>query len=201
MYKENTILIATSNQGKLKEISNFFSESDINFISLKEVLADIIEPVENGLTFFDNSLIKAKYYSELTNLPVIADDSGIEIEALDWGPSVYSYRFADELGGYEGAFKKIEETLLKKKLPYSKARFVCVIVLYNSATNTKSFHGQVDGRVEFPLKGVDGFGYDPIFIPDGEDRSFAEMTKEEKNKISHRGRALLKLKKFLYDQF
>ena len=189
------ILLATNNKHKLEEVRQILSPHGIIVYCINDLNLDYQEPVENGKTYQDNALIKANALKKLTDLPIIADDSGLEIEAIDNKPGLYSSRFSKELGGYDNAFKYIINKV--KETNNSKARFICDIVLVNTEDKPLLFEGICEGNIALEVKGNDGFGYDPIFVPDGYDKSFAELKRDEKNAISHRGRALKKLLTYL----
>ncbi len=150
---------------------------------------------ENADTYVGNALIKAQSIQKLTTMPIIADDSGMEIEALDNQPGLHSARFADQHGGHANAIQAILQELKKKD--NRKARFVCDIILVNEDEKPLLFEGIVDGHIAEEPFGKGGFGYDPIFVADELNKTYAEMTEEEKNKVSHRGKALKKLLTYL----
>ena len=188
------ILLATNNKHKLQEVREILSPHGIIVYGISDLNLDYHEPIEDGLTYKDNALIKANALKELTDLPIIADDSGLEIEAMDNKPGLYSARYAKENGGHSEAFKIIFKNLEGKS---RKARFVCDIILVNIEDKPLLFEGICPGNIATEPKGKEGFGYDPIFIPDGFNNSFAELKEKEKNDISHRGRALKKLLTYL----
>jgi XTP/dITP diphosphohydrolase len=190
------ILIASGNKGKLIEIAQLLSEIDIKAISAADF--DLNEPEETGSSFQENSLLKAKYYGDKTGLIALADDSGLCIDFLDGKPGIHSARLAlADDGGTKDfglAFQRIKQDLIAKRIDLEnqiiKAHFVCNLTIYNPKDNkSKSFEGRVDGKLTFPPKGQNGFGYDPIFIADGMDKTFGEMLPAEKDKISHRTKA------------
>lgn len=189
------ILLATNNKHKLEEVRQILSPHGIIVYCISDLNLDYKEPIEDGKTYKDNALIKADALKELTDLPIIADDSGLEIEALDNKLGLYSSRFASELGGYDNAFKYVLDKVKEKN--NTKARFICDIILVNIEDRPLLFEGICEGNIASEVKGNDGFGYDPIFIPDGYDHSFAELERNVKNSISHRGRALKKLLTYL----
>tara|TARA_B110001452_G_scaffold257417_1_gene251612 strand:- start:4856 stop:5458 length:603 start_codon:yes stop_codon:yes gene_type:complete len=191
------ILIGTNNKGKLKEIRDLLPES-LEIYSTKEFI--IKSPVENGKTFAENSLIKAKYFSKKTNLTCLADDSGLEIDILDGRPGIYSARWAGKNLNFSKAMNKVfNEINLKDndwKLKKIKARFICALTIFwpNEKSITKI--GKIEGHISNQKKGKNGFGYDPIFIPLGKKITFGEMKLSEKNKIDHRYKAFKKIKRF-----
>lgn len=195
-FKE--ILIASSNRGKIREISALLSEVNIKAIGCD--VFNLPEPEENGKDFAENSLIKAKYYGQKTNMIALADDSGICIDALDGAPSIHSARFAvDESGkrNFPFAFEKIFAN--KEKIAANpKAHFICNLTIFDPKNESSiSFEGRVDGKLIYPARGEKGFGYDPIFMKDGMDKTFGEIEANEKDKLSHRGDAFNKMIKWL----
>lgn len=183
------IILASNNANKLREVREILSTAGIDVISQSEAGADI-EVEENGKTFAENAYLKAKAVYDLTGLPVIADDSGLEVDALDGAPGIFSARYAPE-----GQRKKrlLEEL---KDVPDEKrdANFTCCICYIDSSGKDHYFTGKVFGKIGYGNRGTNGFGYDPIFMY-GE-RSFAEMSAEEKNEVSHRADALRQLKEY-----
>ena len=193
------LLIGSNNQGKIREIKDLLPKrikifSTNNFKNLKS-------PIENGKSFQENSFIKAKYYSDRTNMPCIADDSGLEIDLLNKSPGIYSARWAGRRNNFNKAIKKIFEKLNKKDKNWKnkkiKARFICSLTIFWSSKNYKTKTGIVDGLISTKKKGDNGFGYDPIFIPNGKKKTFGQMNFSEKKKIDHRYKAYKKIKKFL----
>lgn len=190
-FKYNKILIASNNQGKVKEIALLLSPYNIEVVSVTDF--NIEEPEETGVTFADNARLKAEYYGKLLNLPALADDSGLSIEALDGFPGVYTARLVSKGETYEDAFIKVKEKLLLKKLDSSKAYFTCSLALWYPDGSLLDFEGRVDGIVSFPPRGDKGFAFDPVFTPNGYNQTFGEMNPNEKEKISHRSIAFKKL--------
>lgn len=186
------IVIATSNDHKVKEYQEMVRGLNIKFLSLNDINFHN-EIVENGKTFEENSLIKALAIKDYTTLPIIADDSGIEIEALgEHFPGIYTHRYALNNGGQE----KTNEMLVKT-CPNSKAMFTCVITLVNLIEKPLVFKGEFKGKISDKIVTGNGFGYDPIFIPDGLNEPVSTLKDEEKNAISHRGIAFNKLINYL----
>ena len=196
--KLKKLLIGTNNKGKLREIRNLipkniqiFSSSDFNLKS----------PKENGKTFTQNSIIKSKYFSKKTNLICLADDSGLEIDILNKRPGIYSARWAGKNKDFKIAINKVFRELTardkdwKKKL--IKARFICALSISYLNKNLVSVIGKVEGKISNKAKGKNGFGYDPIFIPNNENQTFGQMSFLKKYKIDHRFKAFKKIKKFL----
>ncbi len=188
------IIFFSQNKYKILEIQKLFRNTKINIVGL-ELFSEIKAPRENGSTFKENAKIKSDYCFKKTKKPCFADDSGICISALGNLPGIKSKRFIKKFGGYKKTFKKIiNET--KKKLN-NKAYFYTCIALTLNAKKTVFFEGKIYGTISKIPKGEYGFDYDPIFIPKGFKKTFAEMTPRQKNKISHRSIATSKLKKYL----
>jgi XTP/dITP diphosphohydrolase len=184
------LLIATNNKGKFQEISSLLAPFKIEAVPTFQF--NLEEPEETGKTFAQNSLIKAKYYAKKTALISLADDSGLCVEAMNGEPGIHSARFAlNEKGekDFDAAFENISKNISKN----SRAFFVCNLTLFDPQTDFAiSFEGRVDGNLSFPARGNKGFGYDPIFIKNGMEKTFGEIDADEKDKISHRGEAFLK---------
>lgn len=189
------ILIATNNRGKFNEIADLLDSIKIKSIPTFDF--NIEEPEETGENFAENSLLKAKYYAKKTGLFSLADDSGLCISAMNEQPGIYSARFAKNADGksdFDFAFKKIFTELEKNNFSDLKAYFICNLTIFDPQTDLSiSFEGRVDGNLTFPPKGNKGFGYDPIFIKNGMDKTFGEIDPKEKDQISHRGEAFKKL--------
>ncbi len=183
------ILLATNNQGKVKELLKLLGSLPFNVLSLRDFPA-IGEIEENGETFADNALIKARTASRLSGLLCLADDSGLEVEALQGRPGVHSARFAGE--PKDDTRNNLLLLELLKDIPYPQrgARFKSVIAIVTSCGEEYLTEGTCEGMIGFEPKGSDGFGYDPLFFVPQFAKTFAELTLEEKNCISHRGKAL-----------
>lgn len=188
------LLVATNNAHKLQEIRQILSPYHITVYGMKDLNIDVGEIIEDGETYFDNALIKAKALQKVTSMPIIADDSGLEIEALGWKPGIYSARYAESFGGHLNTIKHILEEIKGKS---RRARFVCDIVLVNVEDKPLKFEGIVNGVIAEEIHGKGGFGYDPVFIEDTLKKTYASMSQEEKNRVSHRGIALKKLLAYL----
>ena len=160
-------------------------------VSAKKI--GLIDPEETGSTFAENAAIKARAAAQGANLPALADDSGLEVTALNGAPGIYSARWAGEPRDFNFAMKKVESALSESGTEDFSARFVCVLCLAWPDGHVETFEGEVRGRLIFPPRGDKGFGYDPIFIPNGYGLTFAEMDPEEKHAISHRADAFRKL--------
>ena len=186
------IVFASNNKNKVQEIQNQVPES-IQIVTLEEI--GCFEDIEEtGTTLEENAIIKANYVTEKYDLPCFADDTGLEIEALNGEPGVYSARYAGEEKNSEANMQKVLENL--NGVSNRKAQFKTVIAL-NINSKQYLFTGTVEGEIRNEQKGANGFGYDPIFEPEYLGKTFAEMTLEDKNKMSHRGRAVEKLIEFL----
>lgn len=184
------LLIATNNKGKFEEISALLSPFKIQAIPTFQF--NLEEPDETGKTFEENSLIKAKYYAKKTGLIALADDSGLCIDAMNGKPGIYSARFAMNEKGekdFGNAFKKIAQNISQN----SAAHFICNLTLFDPNTDFAiSFEGRVDGKLLAQPRGNQGFGYDPIFIKNGMEKTFGEISPDDKDQISHRGEAFKK---------
>ena len=189
------IVLATNNAHKLKEVREILSPHKITVYGLGDLPIRPEEPEENADNYYGNALIKAEAIQKVTTLPIIADDSGLEIEVMDNQPGLHSARFASEHGGHDKAIQAILDFLKDKS--NRKARFVCDIVLLNVDEKPLLFEGIAEGTIADKPFGEGGFGYDPIFIEKELGKTYAEMSQEEKNKVSHRGRALKKLLTYL----
>lgn len=195
-YRE--ILIASNNQGKIEEITKLLDNIGVRAIS--PLTFKLAEPDENGSSFEQNSLIKAQYYASQTQLPSLADDSGICIEALDNQPGIHSARYAinpkTQKRDFDFAFQKIYDELEKKGIKdfsQAQAHFVCDLCFFDSKTNFyKNFCGKITGTISPKPLGSNGFGYDPIFIKEGFNQTFGEISLTKKEQISHRALAFEK---------
>jgi len=190
------IIVATKNQGKLEEIKEILADLPYMILSLKDVGLQV-EIEEDQNTFEGNALKKAAEVMKLTGEIALADDSGLEVEALDKKPGVYSARFAGENATDEENNKKLLE--LMKDVPdhKRKAVFRCAIAMVFPDGRIIQVDGSCPGKIGYEERGTGGFGYDPLFIVDGLNKTFAELDAEQKNQISHRGLALKKLKEML----
>ena len=188
------IVAATGNQHKLEEYRQLLDGQNIELKSLLDY-PEYPEPEENGSSFKENASIKALSACKYCDVPAFADDSGLEVEALDNRPGIYSSRYAET---DEKRIARILEELKGKT--NRRARFVCVIAIAVNGEVIETFEGEVKGTILEAPRGENGFGYDPIFQPDGFDKSFAELTQEEKNRISHRANAYAKALEFVEDE-
>lgn len=180
------IVFASHNQGKIKEARELLSKLNVDVLSADDM--DLSDVEETGMTFEENATIKAIAASKASGLPAVADDSGLCIHALHDEPGIYSARYAKKMGGYDAAFEDVLKRL--KNQDDKTAHFMCVLVLAFPNGTTKVFQGRVDGKIVPPKKGDNGFGFDPIFMPDGYTQTFSQLSEAKKNLISHRGRAM-----------
>ena len=197
LKKIKKLVIGTNNRGKLKEIRNLLPK---NIETSSTSHLKIKSPRENGKNFQQNSLIKSKYFSKKTNLICLADDSGLEIDLLNKNPGIYSARWGGKNSDFNKAIKKVYKELHKKdenwKLKKIKARFVCALSISYLNKKIICVIGKVEGKIAHKPKGTNGFGYDPIFIPNNKKKTFGQMKSSEKYKIDHRFQAFKKIKKF-----
>jgi len=184
------VVLASGNAGKLREFSELLAGLDFELVRQSEL--GIEPPPETGTTFLDNALIKARNASRLTGLPAIADDSGIEVDALDGAPGVFSARYAGENASDEANLDKLLAALRNVPPSRRSARYRCVIVYVGRFDDPKPLigHGTWEGRIISERRGSGGFGYDPSFVASGESRTVAEMPSDQKNSRSHRGQAM-----------
>jgi len=195
MNKIKEIIIGTNNQGKYREICDFLPYN-IKKYSPKKM--NILSPKEDGKNFMENSLIKAKFFSKKTNLVCLSDDSGLEIDLLKGEPGIYSSRWAGKKNNFNSAIKKIYQKMNNIKVNWeknNKAKFICCMTLFYPNGKFYSSTGIIKGKISAKVKGKNGFGYDPIFIPDGYDKTFGEMQLKLKMSIDHRFKAFSKIKK------
>ena len=180
------IVFASHNQGKIKEVRALLSKLNVEVLSADDL--DLADVEETGNTFEENASLKALAASKASGLPAIADDSGLCIHALHDEPGIYSARYAKKMGGYKEAFADVLKRLKNQK--DKTAHFMCVLVLAFPNGRTKVYNGRVDGQIVSPKEGQNGFGFDPIFMPDGYTQTFAQLSDAKKNQISHRGKAM-----------
>ena len=192
-FEGDRLLVATHNTGKLEEIADLLKPYGVTVVGAAEM--DLPEPVEDGTTFVENARIKAHAAAKATGLPALSDDSGIEIDALDKAPGVYTADWAETPQGrdFVMAMTKSHEKLVGTGAPQPwTARFCCTLVLAWPDGHDEVFPGVMEGQVVWPMRGDQGHGYDPIFQPEGYDVTFGEMDRWEKNRISHRADAFRK---------
>lgn len=193
-----SIVIASNNEDKIREIKELLSDLHLDVKSLKD-FPEIPEIIEDGKTFEENALKKAREAFCILQTPILSDDSGLEVYALNMQPGVYSARFAGEPKDY----RKNNQKLLKLLENYTEAdqreaRFRCIVV-FKTIESEHIVEGICRGRIIDQLRGNGGFGYDPLFIPDGYDQTFAELPQRIKNSISHRGKAFNQIKQIIKD--
>jgi len=197
MKKIIKLLVGTNNKGKLKEIRDLLPKN-LEIYSTSDF--KIKSPAENGKTFEENSLIKARYFSKKTKMTCLSDDSGLEIDILEGDPGIYSARWGGKKGDFDKAINRVFRELDKKsknwKIKKIKARFICALTIYGPNQKTINSVGKIEGHISSTMKGKNGFGYDPIFIPRGKKITFGEMKPLQKYKIDHRFKAFKKIKKF-----
>tara|TARA_B100001093_G_scaffold335623_1_gene320487 strand:- start:4807 stop:5409 length:603 start_codon:yes stop_codon:yes gene_type:complete len=196
--KIKKLLIGTNNKGKLREIRDLLP----NFVeTLSTSEFKLKSPKESGKTFLQNSLIKSKYFSKKTNLICLADDSGLEIDVLNKRPGIYSARWGGKNSDFKKAIKKVYKELEKKNKNWKnkkiRARFICALSICYLNKKIATSVGKVEGKISNEPKGKNGFGYDPIFIPLGKNKTFGEIKSSEKYRLDHRFKAFKKIKKFL----
>jgi XTP/dITP diphosphohydrolase len=189
------IVLASGNQGKLREFSAMFTEhfSDAGVELIPQTELGVSDADETGLSFVENAIIKARYACEVTGLPALADDSGIEVDALQGAPGIYSARYSND--GDQGNNAKLLKELTGVTEEKRTARFQCVLVYMRHAKDPtpQVFQGSWEGKILSEPSGSEGFGYDPVFFVPSENCSAADLSKEQKNKISHRGQAIQQL--------
>jgi len=193
-FSGGQLVIATHNQGKLEEIRHLFEPFKINIIGANQL--NITEPEETEDSFVGNARIKAHFSAKMSNLPSLADDSGITIDALNGAPGVYTANWAETPAGrdFVYAMEKTHNALSEVDAPYPRsAQFRCTLVLAWPDGHDEVFEGVIEGSLVWPMRGENGHGYDPIFLPNGYSETFGEMDRWEKNKISHRADAFSKL--------
>lgn len=192
------LVLASKNQGKIREIETSLVIPALTYRSLND-FSDLPEVIEDGSSFLENALKKARIISESLHLPVLADDSGLAVDALQGAPGIYSARFAGERATDQENMEKL--LFLLDEVPETKrtARFVCVLVLYLPSGEWFQAEGTCEGRIALAQEGDQGFGYDPVFyLPDFQ-KTMAQIPLETKNRISHRARALEKMRPHLLD--
>ena len=195
--KITEILVGTNNIGKLREIRDLLPKN-LKIYSTSDF--KIRSPKENGKTFKENSLIKARYFSKKTKMICLSDDSGLEIDVLGGAPGIYSARWGGKRGDFIKAmnrvFKELDNKIPNWKNRKIKARFICALTIYGPNQKTINSIGKIEGFISSCMKGKNGFGYDPIFIPKEKKITFGEMKPLQKYKIDHRFKAFKKIKKF-----
>ncbi len=194
-----TLLIGSNNPGKARELAELLEGLPWEVKSLRD-FPPAPEPEESGTTFEENALLKARYFCERYQVAVVADDSGLEVDALNGAPGVYSARYAGEPADHAKNNEKLLDALAETPWHERTARFVCCAVFLAPDTEPHIEYGTVEGHIAMECFGGQGFGYDPLFVPEGHDRTFGEMENAEKHRMSHRGRALQKIRAYLKAQ-
>ena len=197
MKKITKLLVGTNNKGKLREIKDLLPK---NLQIFSTVDFKIKSPTENGKTFEENSLIKAKFFSKRSKMTCLSDDSGLEIDILDGDPGIYSARWGGKKANFVKAMNRVFKELNQKGKDWRdkkiKARFVCALTIYEMNKKLITSIGKIEGYISPSMKGKNGFGYDPIFIPKDKTITFGEMKPSQKYKMDHRFKAFKKIKKF-----
>ena len=192
-------VLATTNPGKIREIRAILAGLPITLAALDE-FPPIVPPEETGTTFAENARLKALYYAEATGLPAIAEDSGLEVDALGGIPGIQSARFCGEDATYPERFERLYAMLEERGDRASTARFVCHVALASGGKVLFDARGTVEGHIAPEPRGTGGFGYDPIFFHPPSGMTLAEVTAERKREVSHRGEAFRRLARFLGDR-
>ena len=188
---EGTLVLATHNPGKVREVAALIEPFGLEVRSAAELGLD--EPVEDGADFIANAEIKARAAAEVSGLPALSDDSGLAVTALDGAPGIYSARWAGEPRDFSRAMERVHEELTALGSDDDRAKFICALALCWPDGHCEAVEGEVRGRLTWPPRGDKGFGYDPMFIADGESLTFGEMDPDAKHAISHRADAFRKL--------
>lgn len=189
----NKLVLASGNKGKLREFGELFANKNIQVIAQNEF--DTIEVEETGLSFVENAILKARNACKFSGLPALADDSGLEVDALQGAPGIYSARYAGNEASDHQNYEKLLTALENVPEAERTARFQCVLVYMRHETDPtpQVFQGSWEGKILTQASGSEGFGYDPVFFVESENCSSAELSKEQKNAISHRGQAIKEL--------
>ena len=193
--RSEKLVIASHNPGKVSEIRTLLKPLRIDVVGADEL--GLIEPEETGKTFTENAELKARLAAEASGLPALSDDSGMAVSALGGAPGIYSARWAGPKKDFSAAIKRVNDALLMTGSSDRSCSFICVLSLAWPDGHIESFEGRVSGTAVFPPRGSHGFGYDPIFIPKGYQKTFAELGDDIKNKIGHRAIATQSLIKVL----
>jgi XTP/dITP diphosphohydrolase len=195
---QDRLVVASHNPGKVREIKELLAPVAITTLGAADL--GLPEPEETGNTFAENAALKAEAAARSASLPALSDDSGLSVAALNGAPGIYSARWAGPTKDFRVAMRRVEEELRATESHDVRAYFVCVLALAAPGEQTQTYEGRVYGSLTFPPRGDKGFGYDPIFLPDGHTRTFGEMPSDEKHGLppkgkglSHRARAFLKL--------
>jgi len=192
------LYLATGNAGKIKEMKELLADLDVEIVTA-DAYDSVPEVIEDGDTLEENAIKKARELADYTGLMTVADDTGLLVDALSGKPGVYSARYAGKDATYEDNNRKLLQELKDVSLNERTAHFKTVAALVNPDGKVKTVEGICEGRIGNELKGEEGFGYDPLFIPEGYEETFAQLNPKIKNEISHRAKALKKLKVLLVD--
>jgi XTP/dITP diphosphohydrolase len=193
LSRGDVLVVASHNPGKVREIGELLAPFGLVTKGAAEL--GLAEPEETGATFVENAVLKARAAAHASGLPALADDSGLCVDALDGAPGIYSARWAGPQKDFSFAMARVERELKQKGVGNTAAHFVCVLALAQPHGETQIFEGEVRGHLTFPPRGSKGFGYDPIFVMDGMDKTFGEIDPARKHTLSHRARAFEKLVK------
>jgi len=185
------LVIASHNPGKVKEIRELLAPHGLDIVGAGDL--GLPEPEETGSTFAENAKLKAEAAASASKLTALADDSGLSVAALDGAPGIYSARWAGPAKAFRIAMARVEKEMRDSGNPDKRAHFVCALALAAPDAATEIFEGRAYGTIDFPPRGQFGFGYDPMFVPDGERRTFGEMPAADKHRLSHRALALRRL--------
>jgi XTP/dITP diphosphohydrolase len=195
LKRGSRLAVATHNPGKLSEFRDLLEPFGIEVLSASEL--DVPEPAETGETFQENAQLKAAVTAFASGLPALSDDSGLTVDALGGAPGIHSARWAGEPRDFGRAMARVEDELKSKGATgpgTRRAKFVCVLCLANAIGPVQFFEGTAEGHLVWPPRGTNGFGYDPIFVPDGYEQTFGEMDPAQKHAISHRAKAFAAFK-------
>lgn len=197
-YTMKKIIIATKNKGKVKEFRAFFANHDIEVVSLLDLDEQIPDIEETGESFVENAALKAEQISNRFQQPVLADDSGLIIDSLGGRPGIYSARYAGEPTNDQANIDKVLKEMNNISEEERAARFICVLAIARPNEETIFVTGYCEGHIQREQSGENGFGYDPIFVPEGYSKTMAELDPAEKNQISHRNKAIKQLEEKMY---
>lgn len=195
MNPPRTLVLATHNPGKAREIGELLTPFGLEVKSADQL--GLAEPEETETTFTGNAVLKAEAASKMSGMAALADDSGLVIPALGGAPGIYSARWAGPNKDFASAMARVQHELESSGTDDRSAKFVCALALARPGHETAAFEGEIHGRLIFPPRGENGFGYDPIFVADGMNLTFGELEPSRKHAISHRARAFAKLKTWL----
>jgi XTP/dITP diphosphohydrolase len=191
LARGSTVVVASHNPGKVREIVELLAP--FGFVVKSAAELDLPEPEETGATFAANAELKARAAADASGFAALADDSGLAVTALDGAPGIYSARWAGPSKDFGPAMMRVQRELKERDAADMSAKFVCALALARPNGETEIFQGEIEGHLQFPPRGEKGFGYDPIFVPEGMTRTFGEIDPDEKHAVSHRTRAFAKL--------